>query len=311
MKDEGPVNYLPPGIFAVEEGIYGGLTGLSFALFVAMSVMIWKRPNLGRTTLIFYLISSVNLILLNYFVITWNRTRSSTTMYRICNIWDWAHRFQATSLYCDATFRDLHRPSVWDTDVADQFDVVQVVLIWISDAAIAYRAGALARSRVSRITLGTLYGLCFFSGIFVILSGLQDVGGLEGQVASCISYIFLCSSILSNLISTGLFGYILWTHRRLLQEVQMNRNGRKSLSDRILSGVVESGVVYCAFQISFTGYSSARPDYSCYIWQALYFGVSGIYPALILLVANAQAPWNDEAFEEYLSTAGMGNNGRG
>ncbi|VDB95620.1 unnamed protein product [Peniophora sp. CBMAI 1063] len=105
---------------------------------------------------------------------------------------------------------------------------------------------------------------------------------------------------LCNVLGTSLIGYKAWAHRRDLKQM-LNGGSRKSYAGRILALLVESGLIYSALWVlnipaSCPG-SGLDSDGFTYYWPLIMAQISGMYPALMLVVVAMQKT----RFEEHLS----------
>ncbi|KAF9469477.1 hypothetical protein BDZ94DRAFT_1231150 [Collybia nuda] len=97
-------------------------------------------------------------------------------------------------------------------------------------------------------------------------------------------------SLGANVVATALIGYKYWTHRKMVTGLRRNR---KTQSEQVLALLVESGIVFCIPQaatyiLQFVTSSGLAERYLILLVQVLYFGLSTMYPILVIALVNNQ-----------------------
>lgn len=121
-------------------------------------------------------------------------------------------------------------------------------------------------------------------------------------------------SLCTNILSTSIIAWQVWSHRRFMKNELGNRYPR-SRSERVLVLLVESGFVYCLFWFTqlVLFFPLTRADRAIWAFEVLApFGdqVSGLYPTIIIVLVNMQHSLHDTHMQE-ISTIAAATAGEG
>ncbi|KZV74219.1 hypothetical protein PENSPDRAFT_749519 [Peniophora sp. CONT] len=129
------------------------------------------------------------------------------------------------------------------------------------------------------------------------------LGDIDKHGGAVVCGISMGWTAFCNVLGTSLIGYKAWVHRRDLKQL-LNGGSRKSYAGRILALLVESGLIYSALWVlnipaSCPG-SGLDSDGFTYYWPLIMAQISGMYPALMLVVVAMQKT----RFEDHISAGG-------
>ncbi|KAH0581128.1 hypothetical protein H2248_012256 [Termitomyces sp. 'cryptogamus'] len=171
--------------------------------------------------------------------------------------------------------------------------VVTISMNWLStlplvfnDAIIVWRAWLIFNRQ--RWVLVFSVGLCICSFGVMMLSSDSVRGWSTGGV-NIFTMVFFALSLLTNVVATLLIGMTLWNHLCFLKKIQILH--QKFIGSwRILALLIESGVIYCAFQLVIFALQLALTqfvldNYQAYLaFASLYRNISFVYPTLTILL---------------------------
>ncbi|TFL03372.1 hypothetical protein BDV98DRAFT_503949 [Pterulicium gracile] len=109
-------------------------------------------------------------------------------------------------------------------------------------------------------------------------------------------------SLCTNILSTSIIAWQVWSHRRFMKNELGNRYPR-SRSERVLVLLVESGFIYCLFWFTqlVLFLPLSRANRAIWAFEVLApFGdqISGLYPTIIIVLVNMQHSLHDTHVQE-------------
>ncbi|KAJ7693351.1 hypothetical protein B0H17DRAFT_1059849 [Mycena rosella] len=199
------------------------------------------------------------------------------------------------------------------TKWSDVFNAVVLINYVLSDSVVVWRAWVICRDRRKYlwITIGFLVltaasVVCtiVFRIVALIESPLEKLakGSSLNEGIDILQLSNLVWSLLSNLSATAAVGVCAWHHRQLIREAFKDTKSTKA--DKILILIAESGVVYCVATITTIISGSIRlPEGTVGdLYMPLSIQISGAYPLVVLLLANAQQSLSESTFFDAFGT---------
>ncbi|KAF9458610.1 hypothetical protein BDZ94DRAFT_1270224 [Collybia nuda] len=166
----------------------------------------------------------------------------------------------------------------------------------ISDAVLVWRAFVLMQRRRWLMILPLLLLLGSAASLFadviikaVVISKHQEQKGFL-PANGILEAAGVCLSLATNVVATAVFTFIYWNHRRDVT-AGLGRH-QTTQAVRVLALLVESGVIYCLVQAVyvilgfFSGGSLKAMDYIQRVVDAIFFGLSGIYPTAVVALVH-------------------------
>ncbi|KAJ7574904.1 hypothetical protein C8J56DRAFT_802355 [Mycena floridula] len=176
----------------------------------------------------------------------------------------------------------------------------------VGDTVVIWRAWVLYTDQLWLLGIPCL--MLTMSLVFAIIdltcltgAGITDQSSIASGGAICqhselISWAF---SLVTNASCTVLIGIKAWEHRRSM--LLMTGESRRTVSERVLSLLVESGFIYCLFWLTqlilFFDIDRNSPVYYLYIiLSGMGDQISGMYPTLIVVIVNFQQTiWQEKS----------------
>lgn len=164
----------------------------------------------------------------------------------------------------------------------------------ISDAVVIWRAYVLFAERrwVMALPISMLFGTTATTVTFGCLM-MRKHG--NGRINSRLFGASIILSMATNIITTLLITYKLWSHRRFMSQ-NLGQSRPRSAVQKVLYTLVESGFVYCALQV-ITVIVDSVPNaqvwglWRSYMAQAFlvsYTVLSAMYPTMVIVLINTQ-----------------------
>ncbi|KAI0318561.1 hypothetical protein OF83DRAFT_1171014 [Amylostereum chailletii] len=154
--------------------------------------------------------------------------------------------------------------------------VVLAINISISDSIVLWRAWVLWKENraFSVISLVLLLGSVAMSGLATGHACLSwNLSNFfQDDAAGLAAYTL---SLVTNLWATSLIGFRAWQHRRLIRE-HLHGSGDRTLAEKVLALIAESGVLYCAIWIFLVADEAV-----------------GIYPTIIMVLVALEKSYLD------------------
>ncbi|KAF9462216.1 hypothetical protein BDZ94DRAFT_1237052 [Collybia nuda] len=189
--------------------------------------------------------------------------------------------------------------------LGDWSDPIQFI---ITDGVVVWRAAGLMQRRKWLMVLPLF--LLFASAVIITL-GFSE--GLVSFLPDNFAEAGFSLSIATNVVATGMFGYIFWIHRRDM--VAGLGSHQPTQAERILALLLESGVIFCLVQVLYLilqlSYSltalevvfftirslpteiSTACAYAQVINGSLFYGISAIYPTAVISLVNNNRTLNE------------------
>ncbi|KAF9469466.1 hypothetical protein BDZ94DRAFT_1303183 [Collybia nuda] len=181
-----------------------------------------------------------------------------------------------------------------------------IVFIWatsfeviISDGIVVWRASALLQNRRWLTTVPLLLLVLSAAMYLMPLISMIIISETTPFIdITCAAAIGL--SVGTNIVSTSLIGYIYWLHREDMA-IWFSDRKRKTQGECALAILVESGVIFCVFQIAFFALEFPTIEdpgrrYAEKLFKTIYFGFVTIYPTLVVALVNSQRTFDHTSF---------------
>ncbi|KAI0269774.1 hypothetical protein BC834DRAFT_967516 [Gloeopeniophorella convolvens] len=107
----------------------------------------------------------------------------------------------------------------------------------------------------------------------------------EGDTPVRFGYIIYGLIILTNLWATGLICIRAWQHRRFLRSV-MGKSTPKTRAEKALAFLIESGVIYLCFWVTYLVLTRLKSNHGLLIDSAVVVQIIGIYPTVIVVMVT-------------------------
>ncbi|EIM91589.1 uncharacterized protein STEHIDRAFT_137223 [Stereum hirsutum FP-91666 SS1] len=167
----------------------------------------------------------------------------------------------------------------------------------LSDAVVIWRCWLLwGKSRWVLIILAVLYTAAFASAIASVVSHINDTSAtLRAKVMlnadDRYNVIMWFLSLGTNVFATMIVAFKAWKHRRQLRAI-LHDGSRKNQLERLMTLLVDSGVLYCVIWIAFIiAFSLTETDSR--IMNVIMVEIAGIYPTILIVLINYRTTQRD------------------
>jgi len=162
----------------------------------------------------------------------------------------------------------------------------------VSDSVVVWRAWVLFRLQKRFLIVPLAFLLATIAMIFACLFLTFEHYAFVNSVYAPLYGAALTLSLATNAIVTVMFSYKLWSHRRFMSGLALRRR-QPSKGQRIISVIIESGVVYCATQLFIIISEFAQihrgyhPDmFGLKIITGILWSFTGMYPTVVMVLIN-------------------------
>ncbi|KAF5378553.1 hypothetical protein D9615_007037 [Tricholomella constricta] len=170
--------------------------------------------------------------------------------------------------------------------------VTPMVLSILSDSVVIWRAWVLYPDKqwIMLVPCALLFGTIGVTIAYLVIF-LKGV-----QYPALQPILFLASltfSLATNVVATSLIFYKLWGHLRFLRRMGIKQNSTSS-AQKILIVLVDTGLAYCALQITVIGLEFAPTPQYLSMRQATLIVlfvlnlVTGMYPSIVIVLVSLQ-----------------------
>ncbi|RDB20153.1 hypothetical protein Hypma_012952 [Hypsizygus marmoreus] len=188
-----------------------------------------------------------------------------------------------------------------------------IIILWtsqllpiISDLVVVWRAWVLFTEQLwvmavpLLLALGTIGTTLAYIGLTMVTSGTNVAANAETAALANVLNASLALSLATNGAATGLIAYKFWTHRKFVVNM-LGIARRQSRVQKVLIILVESGLIYCLFQLmmlilGFTmpeGGPGSAPYLASPVIYAIYTELTAMYPTIIAVLVNSQRSISD------------------
>ncbi|KAJ7320742.1 hypothetical protein DFH08DRAFT_890117 [Mycena albidolilacea] len=208
-------------------------------------------------------------------------------------------------------------------DLDTQQTALHLFNVMIADSVVLWRAWVLYPRAlwivsipcvmlVLTFSVGVVQILCRFAFTIHQLPDLS--GGSRVCVVSNLPWAF---SLATNVTCTILIGYRAWQHRRTMKALGIVRHSQRMSADKVLSILVESGLIYCLLwltqvynDVKFGPASRTNAEiYIFWLFNGIGNQMLGMHPTLIIAIVNfKQTIWETDTVST-IQFAGQSKNG--
>ncbi|KAJ7494279.1 hypothetical protein B0H11DRAFT_930795 [Mycena galericulata] len=196
-------------------------------------------------------------------------------------------------------FPTLTADHVDPTPVLKKLDVVQTTLrrliYFLSDVVVVWRAWAIwSDNRIVKITLAVCLLATFITSLILYVFNVNTIENNYQYPTLTQNFLGTFCLLVTNATSTSLIGYKLWYYRRNLKRY-LNRGNQMTKVETVLTLLLESGGVYCAFWVLLmVGDFGYFKNFGFEWFQP---SVSGIYPTVVILVVSHRDNLQEDVFK--------------
>ncbi|KAI0295056.1 hypothetical protein B0F90DRAFT_1753383, partial [Multifurca ochricompacta] len=180
------------------------------------------------------------------------------------------------------------------------FNALVVLNYVLTDGVVIWRAWVICRDEgkkllVAAIVMFVLTMLTALATIGTRIAIIADPLNGENRLAYTISVfqeITLISSLITNILGTGAISIKAWRHRRQIV-ADLNVKGKRTMAERVLALLIESGVIYILSGLMLALSSLFRLPGSGIKLGNLYLQASvqlaGLYPLVVVILVNRES----------------------
>ncbi|KAH9018336.1 hypothetical protein EDB85DRAFT_2154568 [Lactarius pseudohatsudake] len=199
------------------------------------------------------------------------------------------------------------RPTV---DLMDLFNALAVINYSLTDGVVVWRAWIICRdeSRNSFVfhkrdpfQVGVTATICVRA--VIIIDPVRHNNRLTVAI-NVFQETTLISSLVTNILSTGVISLKAWRYRRWIVEDLQRVVNKRTKAERVLALLVESGVFYMFSGAMLVASSLIHTPGSNFVLGTLYLQaavhLAGIYPVIIVIIVNQEASMDKTLFNSTL-----------
>ncbi|KAH9168530.1 hypothetical protein EDB89DRAFT_1825901, partial [Lactarius sanguifluus] len=197
------------------------------------------------------------------------------------------------------------RPTV---DLMDLFNALAVINYALTDGVVVWRAWVICRDESRKLLIApivmlvlTMLGVAATICVRVVI--IIDPVSHNNRLTTAINVFqetTLISSLVTNILSTGIVSLKAWRYRRWIVEDLQRVVNKRTKAERVLALLVESGVFYMFSGVMLVASSLIRLPGSYFVLGNLYLQaavhLAGIYPVIIVIVVNQEASMDKTLF---------------
>ncbi|EJD06700.1 uncharacterized protein FOMMEDRAFT_63622, partial [Fomitiporia mediterranea MF3/22] len=182
------------------------------------------------------------------------------------------------------------------------FNALVLVNYIVTDSVVVWRAWVLCKNSGTSIFVIPFLFLACTSVSVVATIGLRvtmDVRPVDLNRAIDISQIAnLVLSLITNISATSIIGFRAWQHRQSIRTMISRERETSTKVERILTLLVESGLIYCISGVIVLIASVIRLPYHTLgdVYTPVHVQVAGIYPTIVLILVSQQRSLKEGAF---------------
>ncbi|KAJ7367622.1 hypothetical protein DFH08DRAFT_795772 [Mycena albidolilacea] len=192
--------------------------------------------------------------------------------------------------------------TITESILCSAYGIFFAIAMIIGDVVVVWHTWAIYQRRIWAILMPST--LLLVSFVFVIIDTACNAydGPLPGREKVCPkSDLFgWAFSVGTNVACTALVGFKAWRHRRMMRELNLSGKAYRMSTTKILSILVDSGLVYGLLWLSqvigYTNITQASPWYFISrILISMGTQITGMYPTFIIVILNFQRTlWEEE-----------------
>ncbi|KAL5526600.1 hypothetical protein ACEPAF_8324 [Sanghuangporus sanghuang] len=186
------------------------------------------------------------------------------------------------------------------------FNALLLVNYVLTDSVVVWRASVLCKDGSKVIlTIPIFFLVCTSMSVFATI-GIRVTMSISGRNLNHIIDISqmtnLVLSLLTNIFATSIIAYRAWQHRQSIRETLSSERDTSTKVEKILTLLVESGLIYCVsgFMVLIASVIRLPKGTLGDVYTPVHVQVAGIYPTVVLALVNQQRSLKEGAF----STAG-------
>ncbi|KAH9027372.1 hypothetical protein EDB85DRAFT_2148513 [Lactarius pseudohatsudake] len=201
------------------------------------------------------------------------------------------------------------RPTV---DLMDLFNALAVINYSLTDGVVVWRAWIICRDESRKLLiapivmfvltmLGVTATICVRA--VIIIDPVRHNNRLTVAI-NVFQETTLISSLVTNILSTGVISLKAWRYRRWIVEDLQRVVNKRTKAERVLALLVESGVFYMFSGAMLVASSLIHTPGSNFVLGTLYLQaavhLAGIYPVIIVIIVNQEASMDKTLFNSTL-----------
>ncbi|KAL5485978.1 hypothetical protein ACEPAI_7022 [Sanghuangporus weigelae] len=176
----------------------------------------------------------------------------------------------------------------------------------LTDSVVVWRAWILCKDGSKAILTIPMFFLVCTSMSILATIGIRVTMAVSGRNLNHIIDISqmtnLVLSLLTNIFATSIIAYRAWQHRQSIRETLSRERDTSTKVEKILTLLVESGLIYCVsgFMVLIASVIRLPKGTLGDVYTPVHVQVAGIYPTVVLALVSQQRSLKEGAF----STAG-------
>ncbi|KAL5504111.1 hypothetical protein ACEPAH_8184 [Sanghuangporus vaninii] len=185
------------------------------------------------------------------------------------------------------------------------FNALILINYALTDSVVVWRAWVLCKDGSKAIlTIPMFFLICTSMSMFATIDVrvTMAVSGRNLNQIDISQMTNMVLSLLANVFATSISAYRAWQHRQSIRETLSEERDTSTKVEKILSLLVESGLMYCVSGIMVLIASVIRLPFGTLgdFYTPVHVQVAGIYPTVVLVLVSQQRSLKEGAF----STAG-------
>ncbi|KAH8980065.1 hypothetical protein EDB92DRAFT_1805959 [Lactarius akahatsu] len=183
----------------------------------------------------------------------------------------------------------------------------------LTDGVVVWRAWIICRDESKKLLrvpivmlVLTMLGVLATIGIRIFIS-IDPVNRDKGRLADTIDVfqeITLISSLITNVLGTGIISLKAWRYRRWIVADLQRVVNKRTKAERVMGLLVESGILYVFSGVMLVASSLIRLPGSHFILGSLYsqaaVHLAGMYPVIVVILVNREATMDKTLFNSTL-----------
>ncbi|KAH9018331.1 hypothetical protein EDB85DRAFT_2276660 [Lactarius pseudohatsudake] len=183
----------------------------------------------------------------------------------------------------------------------------------LTDGVVVWRAWIICRDESRKLLRApivmlvlTMLGVLATIGVRIFIN-IDPVNRDKGRLADTIDVfqeITLMSSLITNVLGTGIISLKAWRYRRWIVADLQRVVNKRTKAERVMGLLVESGILYVFSGVMLVASSLIRLPGSHFILGSLYsqaaVHLAGMYPVIVVILVNREATMDKTLFNSTL-----------
>jgi len=187
------------------------------------------------------------------------------------------------------------------------------MLYVLADGVVVWRAWKICRDEYRKLLIAPMVMLVLsMVGVaaticvraFINVDPLNRDKGRLADTLDVFQEITLISSLVTNILGTGVIWFKAWRYRRWIVEDLQGVVNKRTKAERVLALLVESGVIYIFSGAMLVTSSLIRLPGSHFVLDSFYsqaaVHLAGIYPLAVVILVNREASMDNTLFNSTL-----------